>query len=137
MTVDLTTATPWLWLEAILFALLLVSAPSSLHRDFAAAMNFMRVRDRHGLSPITTILGTYLVARGYLLDLLVNIVHMTVLMRELPRELTVTKRVARLKFHGTERQRRVASWFCDRHGLQLDDLDPSGCHCKQPQESPL
>jgi hypothetical protein len=136
MTVDLTTAAPWLWLEAILFALLLLSAPTSLHRDYAAAMNFKRVRDHAGLSRITTLLAGYLVVRGYFLDLLVNVVHLTILMHELPRELTVTARVSRLKFHGTERQRRVASAFCDRHGLQLDDLDPSGCHCRQPAGVP-
>lgn len=129
--IDLASPWLWVWLELVLFALLLVSAPTTLHRDFCALMNLKRVRDAGGLSPVLRVMATYLLARGYLIDAIVNLVHLSVLMREWPRELTVTSRVSRLKVSGNARQREIAEWFCGPRGLQLDALDPSGCHCKE------
>jgi hypothetical protein len=129
--IDLTNWTTWLAVWAFLFVLFNLSAPTTLHRDYCALMNLKRVRDAHGLSPVASVLAGYLLLRGYLVDFYVNMVHMTILMREWPQEWTVTDRVSRLQVDGNARQRRIAQWFC-ADGLHLDHLDPSGCHCKQP-----
>lgn len=82
----------WLTLsvELSLFGLLLVCAPQMLWADFLAVMNIMRVRDlaASGLGPAPTKwayrVGTYMLIRAYLLDGFVNLVHMSIWLRERP-----------------------------------------------------
>lgn len=113
----------YLYIEAALFVLLLICAPGMLYADYAAVMNFKRVRDTVGLTKLQTICGSYLLARGYLLDLFVNVVHMTVWLQELPRELTVTHRLRR---HIEDNTKHAAK--CLRFRQELDALDPAGIH---------
>lgn len=113
----------YIYIEAALFALLVICAPGILFADYAAVMNFKRVRNTVGLSKLQNIVGSYILIRGYLLDLFVNVVHMTVLLREFPRELTVTHRLRRHIEGGT---RHAA--LCLRLRHELDALDPSGIH---------
>ena len=119
----------YLYTEAALFALLLLCAPFMLYADYAAVMNFKRVREEGktgvgpGLTKLQSVCGSYILTRGYLLDFFVNTVHMTILLRELPRELTVTRRLRR---HITDGTRHAA--FCLRFRQQLDALDPAGTH---------
>lgn len=125
-----------LWIELFLFVLLLICAPGMLYADFAAVMNFKRVRENGkpledgspGIGPpitkIQTVCGGYILARGYLLDLFVNVVHMTLLLGfELPRELTVTHRLRR---HIEGNTKHAA--LCLRLRQELDALDPAGIH---------
>lgn len=109
--------------ELSLFGLLLLCAPGMLFADYAAVMNFKRVRNVIGLTRAQTIIGSYILIRGYLLDLFVNIVHMTVLLREWPRQLTVTHRLRR---HIEGNTKHAA--LCLRLRQELDALDPAGIH---------
>lgn len=120
----------YVYIELALFGLLLICAPGQLFSDYAAVMNFKRVREngKLGLGPkitrIQTFCGSYLLVRGWLLDCLVNTVHFTALLGfELPRELTVTKRLRR---HIQENTEHAA--FCLKVRQELDALDPAGTH---------
>lgn len=129
ITIDLMDWRLWVWVQFALFVLLLLTAPLSLWRDFAAVMNVRRVmKSGITLSPYARILAVYLLVRGYFLDLFVNVFHMSIVMWEWPREMTVTARLQRHWLEGTERTKAVAAWFAGRKGLHLDDLDPSGKH---------
>lgn len=113
----------WLYIFAALFGLLLICAPGMLFADYAAVMNFKRVRNTVGLTRTQNIIGSYILLRGYTLDLFVNVLHMTVLLRELPRELTVTRRLRR---HIEGNTKHAA--LCLRLRHELDALDPAGTH---------
>ncbi len=113
----------WLYIEAVLFAMLLICAPGMLFTDYAAVMNFKRVRNTVGLTRAQNIIGSYILIRGYLLDLFVNLVHMTALLREWPRQLTVTHRLRR---HIEGNTKHAA--LCLRLRQELDALDPAGIH---------
>lgn len=113
----------WLYIELFLFVLLLICAPGMLYADFAAVMNFKRVRQTVGLTRIQLVCGSYILVRGWILDCLVNTVHMTILLREIPRETTVTRRLRR---HITENTKHAA--FCLAFRQELDALDPAGIH---------
>lgn len=119
----------YLYIELFLFGLLLICAPGMLYADYAAVMNFKRVREDGkagrgpGLTRLQTVCGSYILARGYLLDFFVNTVHMTVRLRELPRELTVTHRLRR---HIEGNTKHAA--LCLSYRMELDALDPSGIH---------
>lgn len=113
----------YVYIELALFALLLACAPGMLFTDYAAVMNFKRVRNTVGLTKLQTIIGSYILVRGYLLDLFVNVIHMTIVLREFPRELTVTHRLRR---HIEGNTKHAA--FCLRFRQELDALDPAGIH---------
>lgn len=119
----------YLYIELFLFVLLLFCAPGMLYADFAAVMNFKRVRDEGksgrgpGLTKLQTICGSYLLVRGYLLDFFVNLVHMTIRLGELPQELTVTRRLRR---HIEGNTKHAA--YCLSLRQELDALDPAGIH---------
>lgn len=104
-----------------LFAL---CATYALFVFYAAVMNIKRVRGMGNLSWFGKVLGYPTLAIGLVLDLVVNVVLMTPLLMELPRELTVT---ARLKRHNRESTgwRLAAVKFFEP---VLDPLDPSGDH---------
>lgn len=119
----------WLYIELALFGLLLICAPGMLFADFAAVMNFKRVREEGktgkgpGLTRLQLVCGSYILIRGYILDLFCNMVHATIVLRELPRETTVTRRLRR---HIEENTRHAA--FCLSVRKELDALDPAGIH---------
>ncbi len=113
----------YLYILLVLFLLLLICAPGMLFADYAAVMNFKRVRDTVGLTRVQTFCGSYMLVRGYLLDMLVNVLHMSVLLCELPRELTVTRRLRR---HIEGNTKHAA--LCLRLRQELDALDPAGIH---------
>lgn len=101
-------------------------ATYSLWLHYLAVMNLKRARDAGMLTKTTTALGTPLLFRGYLLDVYVNVLVMSALLLEFPRELTVT---ARLKRHDKDAprgawSRKVVQWFRPL----LDPFDPKGKH---------
>lgn len=90
---------------------------------YAAVMNIQRVHEMGKLNLLGKVLGYPTLLIGYALDVLVNLVVMTVVMLELPREWTVT---ARLKRHQASSGWRLAVVkFLEP---LLDPLDPSGDH---------
>lgn len=95
---------------------------------YLAVMNLQRVHKESPLTGVTLYAGYSVFLPGYLLDLLVNMVPMSILMLELPREWLVTARLTRHLNGPDGRRKRIAEWFCTK---LLDRFDPSGCHCKR------
>ena len=117
----------WLYILAVLFGLFLVLAPFQLWADYLCVMSLKRQRDDkngNGLSKHALRLGGYILIRGYTLDCFCNVVHMSIVLCELPRELTVTKRLRRHIEGGTKH-----AAFCLAIRTQLlDGFDPAGIH---------
>jgi hypothetical protein len=106
--------------------LLIVSAPISLYAlwlYYLAVMALKRANDVRALAGFVRYAALTIKYPGLLLDVFCNIVWMTILFRELPREWLVTDRVSRKK----KEEDRIATWMCE---TLLDDFDPSGCHCR-------
>jgi hypothetical protein len=95
-----------------------------LYVFYAAVMNLQRVRDMGLLTPMGKVLAYPTLVIGLILDLIVNLFVFTVVLLELPQELTVT---ARLKRHHKESTgwRLAVVKFLEPI---LDPLDPSGDH---------
>jgi hypothetical protein len=87
-------------------------------------MNLKRVRDGGKLTTFGKVLGYPTLIIGLALDLAVNVLVMTPLMIELPRELTVTARLKRHHAISTGWRLAVVKFF----EPVLDPLDPSGDH---------
>ena len=114
----------YVYIEMVLFALFLVLAPFQLWTDYLCVMGLKRQRDGWGLSKLSLKLGSYVLIRGYLLDCFCNVFHMTIALREFPKELTVTKRLRRHIEGNTEH-----AAFCLAIRTQLlDGFDPAGIH---------
>ena len=111
-------------IELTLFVLLLICAPYMLWCDYLAVMALKRQRDGWGLSDLSKFIGSWILIRGYFLDFLVNAVHMTVRLREWPKELTVTLRLRR---HIENNTKHAALCLSIRSNL-LDGFDPAGIH---------
>jgi hypothetical protein len=93
-----------------------------IHYVFVMALK--RARDAETLTRVAYWLGMPMLVIGLILDALVNIVVMTVILLEFPREWLVT---GRLKRHAPDATWRgaVARWFALH---LLDSFDPSGRH---------
>lgn len=83
-------------IDYILFSLALTYATWIL---YLAVMNLSKAKKMGLLSKTALVLGMPVLIVGYLLDFLLNVLVMTVVLFELPRETTVT---ARLKRHHKE-----------------------------------
>jgi hypothetical protein len=109
----------------ILYTVLtLLGLTYGLYVFYAAVMNLQRVRDMGLLTPMAKVLAYPTLVIGLILDLIVNLFVFTVVLFELPQELTVT---ARLKRHHKESTgwRLAVVKFLEPI---LDPLDPSGDH---------
>lgn len=95
-----------------------------LYVFYCAVMNIKRVRDAGKLTRLGMAFGYPTLAIGLILDLLVNVLVMTPLMLELPRELTVTSRLKRHHRESTGWRLAIVKFF----EPVLDPLDPSGDH---------
>ena len=91
---------------------------------YLAVMNLKRVKDAGLISPLALALGYPVLFIGYLLDILVNITVLTLVLLELPKELTVTARLKRHNRTSTDWRKSVAVWF----EPLLNPFDPSGNH---------
>ncbi len=108
------------------FAILILAALASFYGlwlFYLAVMNLKRVRDLGLLSPLALAFGMPILFVGLALDLIVNVVVMTVILVELPQETTVTSRLKRHN-RGKGWRKAVATWF----EPLLDPFDPSGNH---------
>lgn len=92
---------------------------------YLALMNLKRAKDAGTLRPWARRLGAPVLLLGYLLDVAVNLLVMTLLMAEAPREWLVTDRLKRHRV-GSGWRASLARWMCRD---LLDAFDPSGCHC--------
>ena len=109
---------------AIYYILLALATTYGLYVFYCAVMNIKRVRDAGKLTPVGMAFGYPTLAIGLVLDLLVNTFVMTLIMAELPRELTVTSRLKRHHASSTGWRLAVVKFF----EPVLDPLDPSGDH---------
>ena len=95
-----------------------------LYVFYAAVMNIKRVRDMGKLTTLGKVFGYPTLVIGLILDLLVNWFVMTIILLEVPRELTVTSRLKRHHKESTGYRLAVVKFF----EPVLDPLDPSGDH---------
>ncbi len=94
---------------------------------FLAVMNLQRARDAGTLTRAAYCLGLPILYLGLLIDFLVNVVVLTFLFLELPREWLVTARLTRYARSSAGWRRTMALWFAAN---LLDTFDPSGRHIK-------
>jgi hypothetical protein len=104
--------------------LIILGATYALYVFYAAVMNIKRVRDAGKLTWVGKALGYPTLVIGLVLDLFVNLTLMTLVLLELPRELTVTARLKRHHKESTGWRLAVVKFF----EPVLDPLDPSGDH---------
>jgi hypothetical protein len=95
-----------------------------LYVFYAAVMNIKRVRDAGKLTTFGKVFGYPTLVIGLILDLLVNWFVMSIILLEVPRELTVTSRLKRHHKESTGYRLAVVKFF----EPVLDPLDPSGDH---------
>lgn len=111
-------------MTALYAVLLCLGAVYALWVFYLAVMSLQRARDAGLLHRNARIMGTPVLIVGYLLDVFVNIVVMTVVLLEMPQELTVTSRLKRHIRYGDGWRFRTAMWFVPL----LDPYDPDGTH---------
>jgi hypothetical protein len=104
--------------------LIILGATYALYVFYAAVMNIKRVRDAGKLTWVGKVLGYPTLVIGLILDLFVNLTLMTIVLLELPRELTVTSRLKRHHKESKGWRLAVVKFF----EPVLDPLDPSGDH---------
>lgn len=92
---------------------------------FLAVMNLQEAKDSNTLPKPILIPSYFTLWVGLIVDFLVQITFATVLWLELPRELTVSGRVARLIATGSGYRKNLAIWFRDN---MLKPFDRSGGH---------
>jgi hypothetical protein len=98
---------------------------------FLAAMNLIGAYRAGTISPVAKALGYPMIIVGVVLDFLFNMIVLTIIMVELPKELLVTERLARHMWTGTGWRQKFAASFCSK---LLDTFDPSGSHCHAPRK---
>ena len=93
---------------------------------YLAVMNLYRAKKAKTISWPALMLGYPILIIGALLDLLVNVLIMSLVFLEPPRELLVTQRLARHIKTAKGWRAKLAYLIC--HHL-LNAFDPSGDHC--------
>lgn len=92
---------------------------------FAAVMALRRVRDDGRLTTALKVLGYPTLFIGYSIDFLSNVLIMTVILFEIPKETTVTARVKRhIKLSEEGYRSKVCAWICQNI---LTPIDPKHC----------
>jgi hypothetical protein len=91
---------------------------------YLAVMNLRRAKAVGLLSKTAWVFGTPVLVIGLLLDLLINLLVMSVVLWEIPRELTVTARLKRHHKQSTGWRLAVVLWF----EPLLDPFDHDGDH---------
>ena len=108
----------------MIYLLIALGATYALWVFYIAVMGLKRVRDTVGLSPWALRFGYPILIVGYVLDVLVNWFVFTVVMLEIPKELTVSSRLKRHNQESTGWRLAVVKFF----EPLLDPFDPSGNH---------
>ena len=101
---------------------------------FLISMTLLRAKRDGRLSNTARLLGGPYHYGALLLDIVLNWTFFSALVLDLPRELTITKHLCRLKCtKGTAAWRMtICTWMCTR---LLDPFDPDGIHCTCPPEN--
>ncbi len=92
---------------------------------YLAVMNLSRNRNK--LTPFARFWAYSVLAVGYPLDMLFNLIFGTIFFVEPPKELLFTGRCSRLIDEDDGWRRDLAKWFCRN---MLDPFDPKGIHCR-------
>lgn len=108
----------------VTYLLIAFGATYALWVFYIAVMGLKRVRDTVGLSPWTLRFGYPVLIVGYVLDVLVNWFVFTVVMLEIPKELTVSSRLKRHNQESTGWRLKIVKFI----EPLLDPFDPSGDH---------
>lgn len=95
-----------------------------LYVFYCAVMNIKRVRDMGKLTKLGMAFGYPTLFIGLVLDFLCNTFVMSIILLEIPQELTVTSRLKRHHANSTGWRLSVVLFF----EPILDPLDPSGDH---------
>lgn len=111
-------------MELLTLILTALGLTYALYVFYAAVMNVKRVRDAGKLTTFHKVLGYPTLFIGLVLDFLVNVLVMSVVLLEMPREWTVTARLKRHHRESTDWRLAVVKFF----EPVLDPLDPSGDH---------
>lgn len=96
---------------------------------FLAGMNLIGAYRAGTISTVAKVLGYPLIIVGIVLDFLFNVVVLTIVLVEVPKEWLVTERLARHMWMGEGWRKSFATFFCSKF---LDTFDPSGSHCHAP-----
>lgn len=91
---------------------------------FLAVMSLKRAKDANLLTTTAKCFGYPVLFIGLVLDFLANVLVLTVLLMEIPRECTVTSRLKRHNATSSGWRKAVAAWA----EPLLDPFDPSGDH---------
>jgi hypothetical protein len=94
---------------------------------YVAVMHFKMVRDSGVLDTLnwsSRAIAYLTLYVGLVLDALLNIIVMTVVFLELPKEILTTSRIRRHKFGSQGLRKRVAIWFCRNY---LTPFDKNHC----------
>lgn len=91
---------------------------------YLAVMNLARAKQAGLLSRTALVLGTPVLIVGFLLDFLLNVTVMSLVLLELPQEITVSARLQRHHVESDGWRLAVVLWF----EPLLDPYDPSGNH---------
>lgn len=91
---------------------------------YLAVMSLKRGQDAGTLTKWCKVFGYPILFLGLLVDLFCNVFAMTILLGELPKEMTVTSRLKRHNRTSSGWRKAVAVWA----EQLLDQFDPSGDH---------
>ncbi len=94
---------------------------------YLAVMHLKAVNDKTPLTGFVKWAAYTVLYPGLLIDFVVNMLPITLLFLELPKELLVTSRLSRHIHDEDGWRKKLAIWFCSK---LLNPFDPSGCHCK-------
>ena len=91
---------------------------------YLAVMNLSKAKRAGLLSKTAAVLGFPVLIVGYILDAILNWTVMTIVLLEMPQEVTISKRLKRHNRESTGWRKSVALWF----EPLLDPYDPDGDH---------
>lgn len=123
-------------MNTILYILLCIAGAAfflwEVWTRYLAIMALYRAERAGKLTKWARIFGAPLLAYGYLIDFLGNML-VCALFFDIPRELLITSRLQRYVDKPDGRRRRMAIWFAEQ---LLDPFDPKGYHVRQPVPQP-
>lgn len=95
---------------------------------YLAVMALFSAKEKGTLTKPALVLGYPVLIVGAIIDLFMNVVIFTFIFLEIPKELLVTKRLARHIKHGEGKRQKLAKWICTN---LLDSFDPDHRgHCR-------
>ena len=109
---------------AVIFLLYALGLTYATWVFFLAVMHLAKAKKAGALTRTAVVLGMPVLVVGFLLDFLLNVTVMSLVLLELPQELTVSARLKRHHAESSGWRLAVALWF----EPLLDPYDPDGDH---------